>query len=307
MATAAHVTGTIELGTLPTDVFVKPVHVLTTANPQVVIWPCERCWDEEGRIAMWSHVAGGVCFKCNGAGGVEMSLAEAEVKAAKLIKSRTTTARANERKRLAKLAARAAKQAALVAEHPGLAVLLDREASGYVRPVQPGEQPDTYMHGENWEQIEAVNVRPLGDTVAAIAEDFQCNPEKFGPGRIAAVLRLIEQTTERLAAKAAAVAVATLPEPGKFEVTGQVVAVWETEVQAGPYSTTWVVKMRVQTPAGWVGIGTAPRALLDAVDGWKALRGKTVAFTATVKPAAEQKTGELPVCWFSKPFRARLV
>ncbi len=294
------------------DVRVRPVVALATTDPAVVIWPCERCWDENGRISMYAHVAGGVCFKCHGYGGTDMGLAQAQARAAKLLKGRIARARKAERERLAKLAARDGKIAALVAEHPGLAELLDDAVGGYARAAEPGEDADASGWDYDAQQeYPMVVVKPLGDFVYAMAETLRYQPERMTAKRCAAAVEAIAKERAKAAAHQAKLAAAGEVPTGRVEISGTIVAVWEKEVQAGPYSTTWTVKMRVETVDGWVGIGTAPRALLDVVcepreATWRDLRGKAVVFTATVEPAGEQRDGELPVGWLARPAKARL-
>jgi hypothetical protein len=293
---------------------VSPVFALETANPAVVIWPCPRCFNENGRITMYAHVAGGVCFKCAGYGGEDMPRDAAQKRAVRLIASRVRAAAKAEAKRLAKLAKRAERQAALLAEYPGLAELLDEAVTGGTRHAADGEEHDYEdFDFETDRYVRYVNVRPLGDFVYAQAERFRYTPEQMTPARCAAAVKAIADERAKIVAHAAKVAAAGQVPSGRMEITGTVVAVWEKEVYAG-YSTTWVTKMRVETAEGWVGIGTAPAALFEAmrVEGngtcdWRTLRGRAVRFVATVEPAAEQKEGELPVGWLARPSKAKLV
>lgn len=306
---------TITLAAAPADcdvaALVRPVLVLATPDPAVVIWPCPRCWDEQGNIKMYSHVAGGVCFKCHGAGGEQMSRIAAQAQADKLIKGRITRARKAERERLAKLAAREALQAELIAAHPGLAELLDDAVVGAgVRFVETDEPCDGEDYNPATDRHQGFVVdKPLGEFVHSMATTFRYEPHRMTPKRCAAAVEAIAKERAKIAAHEAKVAAAGEVPTGRVVVTGAVVAVWERDVTFG-YRRTTQVKMRVETPEGWVGIGTIPSGFwgTGGFDGdYRGLKGATVEFTATVEPAAEQRDGELPVGWLNRPTKAKVL
>ncbi|MBC8090833.1 MAG: hypothetical protein H7Y15_02625 [Pseudonocardia sp.] len=289
---------------------VMPVFVLATTTPGAVIWPCPRCWDEDGTIRMYSHVAGGVCFKCHGFGGAEMTLAAAQAKATKLLKGRITRARKAERERLAKLAARQDRIDALVAQHPGLAELLDETVTGHARPAEPGEDADG--HGWDYEtdrEYPMVIVKPLGDFVYTMATTLRHQPERMTAKRCTAAVEAIAKARARAAAHQAKLAAAGEVPTGRIVITGTVMALWEKEATFG-YRATTTLKMRVETTGGWVGIGTVPHGFwgTGGFDGdYRGLKGATVKLTATVEPAAQQREGELPVGWLARPAKAEVL
>lgn len=287
---------------------IAPMIVLVGEAPGEVIWPCSRCYQENGRIRMWSHVQGGICFKCKGFGGDVMELAAAQVKAERIMKARVKRADQAEAKRLAKLAARKAKQDALIAEFPALAVLLeDGVASGY-RPAREGERADV-VDWDGERNVESVfDEGRYGMWLGNIATEFAYEPEKFNAKRAAALAPKIEKAVAEAAAQQAKVEAAAAVEipSGRVRVRGVVVAVWEREVHHG-YGASSQLKMRVETEAGWVGIGTIPSKLWDnGFEGdYRNLRGWTVEFDAAVEAAAEQKPGELPVAWLNRPTKPK--
>lgn len=300
---------TIVLAQAPADCdvagLVNDVLVITTDDPAVVIWPCPRCWDEDGTIKMYGHVAGGVCFKCYGAGGDRMGRQDAQAKAERIIKGRITRARKSERERLAKLAKRAALQAAIIAERPGLAILADEDASG---------RESGYIDEDTYQDEHA----PLGGFVLAIAVKFRYEPHRLTANALDAVEDAIAKArarNEAQAARAAEIAAANVQIPtGRVEIRGRVLAAWRAEVQGRPYGgPETVTKIRVETPDGWVAIGTLPAKIVDALldepgKGYPIdkVKGRQVAFTAAVEPAREQREGELPVGFYSRPTKARL-
>lgn len=228
----------------PNPLGVAAVLVLETAEPGKVIWPCGRCWDEDGRISHFSHVAGGVCFKCLGAGGDLMDRAAAEKRAARLLKNRVKAAEKREAERQAFLERRAAWQREAIAERPLLAVLLTDEA------CIGGGYDD---HGQYMDREE-----PLGRFVADMAVKFRsCMWQgKFSAmteRQLDAAVKAIETERAKLVAKA------------KIEVPAEGKAVFEGEViKSAWYDNDFGgggIKVTVKTDAGWLAFGTLPRRL----------------------------------------------
>lgn len=229
----------------PNPLGVTPVTVLTTAREDVVIWPCPRCYDEDGRIAMYAHVAGGVCFKCQGAGGQEMDRAVAEKRAARLLKSRVKAAEKREADRLEALARREQWQQDAIAERPLLAVLLTDEAG------TPGGWYDdngVYQEGST----------PLGSFVAKMADRFrfltwQGKFSAMTEKQLDAAVRAIETERAKIEAKKSIVA----PAPGKATFEGVVIkSAWYDDNFGGGG-----IKITVKTEAGWLAFGTLPRRM----------------------------------------------
>lgn len=273
-----------------TDVIVRPVYILETSDPDQVIWPCPRCWDEDGRIAMYAHVANGVCFRCNGRGGEPMSRAAAAVRAKRLIQSRVRTARKNEAERLAKLAIRKAEQDRVLAVQPGLSILLDPRITGGLLAAAP----DGRILGDD-EELPAdwyhEHIRPMGDFVYKIADQFRTKGY-LSPKQISAVANAIQQAERRNVERAIEKEMA-LPAPtGRCSVEGKIIKAVEKEVQAGPYSTQWVTRITVKTADGWVANGNCPSDILqevnlnrrpEGVEMERALVGQQVRFVATLE------------------------
>lgn len=261
---------------------VNPVVILETSpDSPTVIWPCDRCFTGEGHIAMYSHIHGGVCFSCRGAGGTEMDRDEAQTRADKLIKGRVYRARTADRKRLAKLAKRKATQDAHLAEHPILAALLDVDETGGTAWVTGTPEGDY----QEWRA-------PLGDFVARMAETFRDEPHRFTDRMAAATAKAIEEGRARQAARAAERAAATPAPTGRHQIQGEIIAVRSYD---GDYGITW--KMTVKTDAGYRVHVTVPRDLepdtyngeefRDHMDG---LKGQRVELTVTLAPAADDPT-----------------
>lgn len=224
---------------------VIPVTVLTTANPDVVIWPCPRCYDEDGRMAMYSHVAGGVCFKCQGAGGQKMERAAAEKRAARLLKNRVKAAEKREAERQAFLERRAAWQREAIVERPLLAVLLTDEA---------GTAGGWYDDNGHYQE----GTTPLGLFVAKMADRFrscmwQGRFSAMTERQLDAAVRAIETERAKIEAKKAIVA----PAPGKCTFEGIVIksAWYDNDFGGG------AIKITVKTEAGWLAFGTLPRRM----------------------------------------------
>jgi hypothetical protein len=229
----------------PNPLGVTPVTVLETAKPSVVIWPCPRCYDEDGRMSHFSHVAGGVCFKCNGAGGQEIDRAAAEKRAARLLKNRVKAAEKREAERLAMLEQRAEYQRNAIAERPLLAVLLTDEA---------GTAGGFYDDGG--EYIEGTE--PLGSFVAKMADRFRFLTwqGKFSPmteRQLDAAVKAIETERAKLTAKAEI----EVPAEGKATFEGTVIksAWYDNDFGGGS------LKITVKTDAGWLAFGTLPRRM----------------------------------------------
>lgn len=229
----------------PNPLGVTPVTVLTTAREDVVIWPCPRCYDEDGRIAMYSHVAGGVCFKCSGAGGQEMDRTAAEKRAARLLKNRVKAAEKREADRLEALARREQWQQDAIAVRPLLAVLLTDEAG------TPGGWYDdhgVYQEGST----------PLGAFVAKMADRFrfltwQGRFSAMTEKQLDAAVRAIETERAKIEAKKAIVA----PAAGKLTFEGEVIkSAWYDNNFGGGG-----IKITVKTAEGWLAFGTLPRRL----------------------------------------------
>lgn len=246
----AHTTITLAEIT-PNPLGVSPVVALETANPAQVIWPCPRCWDEDGRIGMYAHVAGGVCFKCLGAGGDLMDRAAAEKRAARVLKSRVKAAEKREAERLAFLERRAQWQRDAIDQRPLLAVLLTDEAlesadfetyEEYEQAVFAGYQPK----------------EPLGRFVAKMAQEFRTLMwnGKFSAmteRQLDAAVKAIETERAKLVAKAAI----EVPAEGKAVFEGEVIksAWYDNDFGGGG------IKVTVKTDAGWLAFGTLPRRL----------------------------------------------
>lgn len=256
----------------PNPLRVRPVEVLKTNREGVVIWPCARCWDEDGRIGMYAHVAGGVCFKCNGAGGQEMALAEAEKRAARVLKGRVKAAEKREAERLAFLERRAAYQQEMIAERPLLAVLLTDEAL-------EATDFDTYEEYELAVHQGYRPAEPLGKFVAKMAQQFRsCMWNgKFSPmtdRQLDAAVRAIETERAKVEAKKQVVA----PAPGKLTFQGEVIkAAWYDDNFGGG-----AIKLTVKTADGWLAFGTLPRKLYRDVPA-EELRGLRIQVEATLE------------------------
>lgn len=229
----------------PNPLGVTPVTVLTTAREDVVIWPCPRCYDEDGRIGMYAHVAGGICFKCNGAGGDQMDRAAAEKRAARLLKNRVKAAEKREADRLEALARREQWQQDAIAVRPLLAVLLTDEAG------TPGGWYDdngVYQEGST----------PLGAFVAKMADRFrfltwQGKFSAMTEKQLDAAVRAIETERAKIEAKKAIIA----PAAGKLTFEGEVIksAWYDNDFGGGG------IKVTVKTAEGWLAFGTLPRRL----------------------------------------------
>lgn len=267
---------TITLAQAPADfaLYVSDVRVLTTADENTVIWPCKRCWSENGHISHYSHIFDGVCFECNGGGGQRMDRKVAQAKADKLIKGRMTRAKAAEKKRLAKLAARDDAQKALVAAHPALAVLLTDQA--YARTE----------HG--------APIQPMGKFIYSVAEQFR-NEGFLTGGQISAVERVVnDQALRAIASKnSAPVTPATA---GRQTFTGKIV---KAVMKDNDYGYGFSVKVTIETDAGWKAWGTLP-AHLDGDASMDDHKGRTVTITATVEP----KEGDPTFAFFKRPAKS---
>lgn len=262
---------------------VRPVLVLTGDSADQVIWPCSRCWNEDGYISMYSHVEGGVCFKCHGFGGVPMAREVAQAKADKLLKGRVARARKVERERLAKLDARSAAQQAIIAEHPALEVLLDVQRSGG-QIVVNGDQADWYHD----------YIRPMGQFVAKIAEDFRAYG-KLSARQIESVEDAILKAQARIAEREAERAAAVSAPTGRVAVTGSVIGIKEYDNDYS-YNGGTIYKMTVKADGGFRVFVTIPADINPSV-------GDRVEFTATLKPKAEDPT----FAKGSRPAKARVL
>jgi hypothetical protein len=258
---------------------VSPVFVLEGNTDTTVIWPCSRCWDENGKMAHFSHVHGGICFKCNGFGGQEMDRAAAEKRAARLLKTRLKAAEKREAERQAFLAQRAEWQRDAIAERPLLAALLTDEALEI-------EAFETYDEYEEAVARGYVPAQPLGRFVAKMAQSFRsCMWRgKFSPmteRQLDAAVRAIEAERAKLAEKAAVVA----PEPGKATFEGTVVkAAWYDNNFGGG-----ALKLTVKTDAGWLAFGTLPGRMYKDVPA-EELKGLRIHVEATLEASERDRT-----------------
>lgn len=233
----------------PNPLRVSPVYVLATEDPAKVIWPCGRCWDEDGRMARFSHVAGGVCFKCMGAGGDLMDRAAAEKRAARVLKSRVRAAEKREAERLAFLEQRAEWQREAITERPLLAVLLTDEALEHT-------DFETYEEYEQAVHAGYAPAEPLGRFVAQMATKFrslmwQGKFSAMTERQLDAAVRAIETERAKLSAKESI----EVPAEGKAKFEGKVIkAAWYDNSFGGG-----ALKVTVKTEAGWLAFGTLPR------------------------------------------------
>lgn len=105
------------------------------------------------------------------------------------------------------------------------------------------------------------------------------------------------RTDERDAADAERKANATPAPAGRIEVAGTVEHTWWKE---GDYGMA--AKMRLAADGGYLVVSTVPAALVEQVTTLDELRGRAVAFTATLKPSHEDDT----LAFASRPTKARL-
>lgn len=265
--------------------YVIPVYVLSTEDPAVVIWPCKRCFDENGKIEMYSHVFGGVCFGCAGSGGVAMDRPAALKKANTTIKRRVTAARKAEEKRLAFLAKRKADQDAMIAKLPALAELLDESVTG-------GQVPMVDENGQEYGDEYTEPFAPLGKFVLRLAEKFRY--EGFlTEGQQAAVVKAIAESKARNASRAAEKEAAAPCFTGKGVIEGEIV---KAEYKVNEQYGTGATKAVIRTDAGFVVYGTIPRRM-DTEGPSSELKGRRVRIAATFEPSdRDEKFG-----FFSRP------
>jgi hypothetical protein len=125
--------------------------------------------------------------------------------------------------------------------------------------------------------------------------------------QIAAAAAVLQREADYKAQREQEAADAAPAPTGKIEVEGEIVSVKYKESQ---YGGAW--KMVVKHESGWKAWGTIPTAIFDqqraeAAEGENpfadALKGRRVAFTATLEASADDNT----FAFFKRPTKARLL
>jgi hypothetical protein len=246
------------------------VLAIETASPNQILWPCSRCWDENGEIKSFRHVAGGICFKCGGRGGELMDRTIAEKRAHRLALSRDRAARKREQERLVKLAVRDEKRAELEACHPGILRLLDPAIGGGAVSCSYEDAHEEY-DGKYFKHL-----RPINSFVGQLQTKL-LRWDSLSDAQAAAANKAIDQHLEREAAKAEN---APAPE-GRIEFTGEITSArWDDN----GYGVAF--KVRVVTAEGWAAWGTLPSHLVGELVPSEA-KGIKVTIHATLERSAD--------------------
>lgn len=226
---------------------------------------CSRCGTEDGRIRHYSYVFGGVCFKCNGAGGKWVPVAKAIANG----KARARAAARREAERLAKIAEAEQGRDAFRVDHPAIAFLADDLTAVTV-----------------WNNGRAsIDGKPVNGILLELSGKLR----RFGSlsaGQIALAEKIVAEDAERAAKRAAEQAAANPAPAARVTVTGVVTGLREYD---GDFGTTY--KMHVKADDGYRVFVTIPRDIDPAI-------GDRVRFTATLAPADDDPTfakGSRPV------------
>lgn len=240
--------------TLPTTL-IEGRHLRTRLDGTVQV-PCNRCGDADGYIAQYNHVQGGTCFECGGYGGPWVTVKEATA----TYKRRDADKRRRDAKKAAKVNKVAADCAAFLTAHPELA--------------------------------------GMGDSEHYIVSDMFDRLSRFGSlsdKQVELAARILRETAEREAQRAAERAAAEPAPTGRVEVIGEVISIKRYEDNYSFHGGI-TYKMTVKADAGYRVSCTVPSDLrpgvttVDYGDEVSALRGRRVAFTATLTPSEDDAT-----------------
>lgn len=241
---------------------------------------CTRCGGG-GRVA--SPVEAGICFRCRGA-GVDPTVRDWRFPAGWTDEQCSEWLTAKHDAKVAKRRAEA--DAVWQANVEACPVLVEFEAAlrFEVGGVPKSQWPDVVRHWTAWE--------------AGFASDLTSKARRYrlSEKQIATLASIREKVTERAAKAAIEADTAVAVEPGRREISGEVVSVKVYTGDYGRYYGRDVTSTKILVRCeGYKLFGTAPASIAGDV-----AKGDHVTLTATVKPK------EIGFGTFSRPTNATL-
>lgn len=219
---------------------------------------CKRCGGE-GSMTQFRDVAGGECFDCHGAKGADTPVSVIRRRARDQVRRDNAASEKLQERRL-------------------------RHNSNYHRAIEMNPS------AEDW--VDAISEDAFLSDLWEKAFAFDLSDKQ-----LAVIGRHFDRKAGRVAAKEAELAAAVEVPEGKYEITGEIVAL---KYEPNPFGYGSVPKMTVKDERGFKVYGTAPAALFK--DENAELEGRKVAFTATMKPGREKGFG-----FFSGPSKTRAI